>query len=1226
MKRYFLNSLPKSRVVVLLLFIFLITGRSTTVAQKISPDQIEKVLPGTNTEYLKQLSREFFKEEKRQKEEAHARALQENWPLRMILEDGTVYELIRFEGNFPEYYTTNNHIAAQSTSTDKVHPGGGYGYELTGKGMIVGEWDESAVLETHQELTGRAFQRDNASGYSNHATHVAGTLIGAGVQTNAKGMAYEAELWAHDWNNDASEMATAAANGLLVSNHSYGTISGWANGTWGSETTQPHWWGNPSISETEDFKFGLYNSAARSWDQIAYNAPYYLIVKSAGNDRGQNGSLGHYVNQGNGWEWVEVQRDRDGGTAGYDCIPTSGNAKNILTIGAVNDIPGGFSKPEDIVMSSFSGWGPTDDGRIKPDVVGNGVGVYSPTAAGNQSYSSYNGTSMSGPNVAGSLILLQELHRKYHGKFMRSASLKALAIHTADSATGESRPDYRNGWGLLNTKNAADVLTDRFNHKLIEETLENNETYSYNIISDGINPVKVTLVWTDVQGETSAAELNPRTPRLVNDLDLRLYDVSDDTIVYLPFILDPSNPSAPATKGDNILDNVEVVYADVIPAGEYTIVVSHKGSLTNESQSFSLVITAPLSPCRLAGTEQIISFDLLCHGGDQTISFEVEEPEEGTSPYFFSLDNENFSESNSFEDISASHGHVVYIRDSEGCYGTVRIDINTPEEIKSHTNDERLFEITAAGSAHSFNFAHAFDAGWGTNAWNSIFTSKPVLADDGSADPALGCNALANADDIDGNIAIVYRGSCEFGMKALNAQNAGARAVVIINNEAGVISMAAGAVGNQVTIPVFMISNSDGALLIDIMNNEDAEFTIGTVRRIVPSLCTDSFDGSVNPVISGGTGPYSYHWPNTGDTTRIAGNLSSGIHTLIVTDSNNCSKEFEYNVGSVAGIPDPSFDLRPETCIGANDGSLRLIRLGNNTFQLYFNGEQIPLNTTITDLSPGSYEVEYINADGCVVSDEINIEEGTQKPEISQLIVTNETCEGFNDGSVILANGTDPVISSVRLIGDNGNEHNGLVIDALAAQSYIVILTTNTGCQSIGEITVKTEVSAIQPLITGPEEFTSEESLEFSSSPSEWDGTIEWSVQGGEILSGQGTSTVAIAFSLLADKAELSVIYSKYECEFSGDLTVLNKIETSVQYKASNQNIRLYPNPANDILFADPFNINENIDRLYILSPLGVELMSVPFNNQKTEIDISVLTSGIYLIKAGNSVQKFTKI
>lgn len=107
-------------------------------------------------------------------------------------------------------------------------------------------------------------------------------------------------------------------------------------------------------------------------------------------------------------------------------------------------------------------------------------------------------------------------------------------------------------------------------------------------------------------------------------------------------------------------------------------------------------------------------------------------------------------------------------------------------------------------------------------------TGELAFVDDGSAADSLGCLALQNGPDISGKIAVVYRGTCEFGAKALNANTVGAIAVVIINNVPGSpVGMGAGAVGDQVTIPVVMISAEAGALLKAAIENGEVEAFIG---------------------------------------------------------------------------------------------------------------------------------------------------------------------------------------------------------------------------------------------------------------------------------------------------------------------------------------------------------------------------------------------------------------
>ena len=91
-----------------------------------------------------------------------------------------------------------------------------------------------------------------------------------------------------------------------------------------------------------------------------------------------------------------------------------------------------------------------------------------------------------------------------------------------------------------------------------------------------------------------------------------------------------------------------------------------------------------------------------------------------------------------------------------------------------------------------------------------------LLLDEGSdPDPNDGCEPVTNSGDLAGKIALIRRGVCEFGFKALVAQNAGAIAVVVINNVEGApIVMAGGDFGDQVTIPVLMVSDVTGAAIV----------------------------------------------------------------------------------------------------------------------------------------------------------------------------------------------------------------------------------------------------------------------------------------------------------------------------------------------------------------------------------------------------------------------------
>jgi hypothetical protein len=149
------------------------------------------------------------------------------------------------------------------------------------------------------------------------------------------------------------------------------------------------------------------------------------------------------------------------------------------------------------------------------------------------------------------------------------------------------------------------------------------------------------------------------------------------------------------------------------------------------------------------------------------------------------------------------------------------------------SNAQVIFYVEAPSpNEGNYTFTYAEPPNWGvadlTNAANAV-TGNMVLCDDGSAGDSLACNALTNGAAISGNVAVLYRGSCEFGTKALNAENAGAIAVIIINNLGGApVAMGAGADGLNVTIPVVMIENTTGALLRNEIDAGNTSVFIGS--------------------------------------------------------------------------------------------------------------------------------------------------------------------------------------------------------------------------------------------------------------------------------------------------------------------------------------------------------------------------------------------------------------
>jgi len=505
-------------------------------------DQRSSIIQNYNLNKLNELRIEFQKEH----ETNYARALKlaaiNGWETRIVKEDSSVWQLqgVTDDGQ-PIYFSTYNEIAARTTRTNQLYPEGDLGLSLTGEGMTVGLWEIDAVRSSHQLFQGRLVQL-NSAGLGNHANHVAGTIIGGdGVRTGARGMAYEANIRSFTALGDETEMTSEAGNGLLVSNHSYGIPA----------TSVPVW-----------FR-GKYDGNARNIDVITHNAPYFLPVIAAGNDRNSGISV-----------------------TGYDILTDKACSKNAMTVAAVSQVLV-YNGPHNVGMSTFSSWGPTDDGRIKPDISAKGVNTFSAFATSNTSYGSLSGTSMAAPNVAGTLILLQQHYFNLNERFMLSSTARGLACHTALEAGDADGPDYEFGWGLLNAEAAAEAISNDGGNSLIQEVaLNNGESYSIQVYAADLEELQASITWTDPQGSIGPNVTNDRTPVLVNDLDLR---ISKDANVYMPWILNVLSPSAGATRGDNTVDNIEKVEVDN-STGLYTITVTHKGILS-EPQMFSLIVT-----------------------------------------------------------------------------------------------------------------------------------------------------------------------------------------------------------------------------------------------------------------------------------------------------------------------------------------------------------------------------------------------------------------------------------------------------------------------------------------------------------------------------------------------------------------------------------------------------------------------------------------------------------
>lgn len=451
----------------------------------------------------------------------------------------------------PKWEPINNETRAWIDSD--ILDGAGYG-DADGTDVDILIYDGGHVRSTHLELTGRVTTRDTGCAVSDHSTHVACTTSASGgYKTAATGHANDMHALLSDcltqdtgvfYYTDPGELEQDLVYAKDAWNPSGGDGEGaeLLNASVGTNTAPNGW---PCAWE------GNYGPTSIILDNVvrgdAAGSGKLIAVWANGNERGSSNC----------------------GTGYYSTAPPA-CAKNPIQVGATN-------KDAD-TMTSFSSWGPCDDGRIKPVVSAPGcaldpnAGIYSCTARNDRAYNgSYCGTSMASPAVAGVVAQLIEYCRKQGLSYCSGSSefwpssAKALLMHAAVDL-GNPGPDYQFGYGRVDADATADLITYEADGPDFrqDQIADQGEIDEYQItISGGAPVLTVTLAWDDEAATMQALS------KLVNDLDLEV--VAPDSTVHRPYVLDPGNPGSAATTGADHVNNQEQVVVSGPLTGTWTI-------------------------------------------------------------------------------------------------------------------------------------------------------------------------------------------------------------------------------------------------------------------------------------------------------------------------------------------------------------------------------------------------------------------------------------------------------------------------------------------------------------------------------------------------------------------------------------------------------------------------------------------------------------------------------
>jgi subtilisin family serine protease len=444
----------------------------------------------------------------------------------------------------PPPLTPVNDVARQVTGADAAQAAP---YGLDGSGITVCVYDGGLVSSTHSDFTGR-ITLGEAGTVADHSTHVAGSVGGSGYLSSGqyRGMAPNCQLLSYQYE---------ACDPYCLYNSPQDIEANYqaARSTYSADLATNSIGSNIGANNYSCAWEGDYELLSQLLDNIvrgSLGSPF-TVVFAAGNERSGRCDV-----------------------AGYSTLGVPGGAKNILTVGATEDNDN---------MTSFSSWGPTDDGRIKPEVCAPGYSIYS-TLPGN-AYDYMSGTSMATPITSGCIaLMLEQFGISYPALTPLPSTVKAILINTALDR-GNAGPDYAFGFGRVNVQAAVDaILQGRF----LEDQLSSGQTDNYNFtVPAGTPSLRVSLSWMD----PAATPLS--NPTLVNDLDLAL--ISPGSTTYYPFVLNPASPSSPAGTGMNHRDNSEQAVVNSPAAGEWTMRVSAT-SLPSGPQSYSLAASQSILP------------------------------------------------------------------------------------------------------------------------------------------------------------------------------------------------------------------------------------------------------------------------------------------------------------------------------------------------------------------------------------------------------------------------------------------------------------------------------------------------------------------------------------------------------------------------------------------------------------------------------------------------------
>ncbi|TVR76584.1 MAG: hypothetical protein EA412_13270 [Chitinophagaceae bacterium] len=238
---------------------------------------------------------------------------------------------------------------------------------------------------------------------------------------------------------------------------------------------------------------------------------------------------------------------------------------------------------------------------------------------------------------------------------------------------------------------------------------------------------------------------------------------------------------------------------------------------------------------------------------------------------------------------------------------------------------------------------------------------------------------------------------------------------------------------------ILTVTDEVGCTFTDsfLVNTPDS---ISAIINKTEVSCADNNDGTLDIVnVSGGTSPYQYSWSN-GSTQSSISNLSTGSYFVTITDDKGCFKIYDLSLSP----PQPtlfSFDVTDISCHDEADGSLSVnISSGLNPFQISWSNNET--TETIDNLSTGMYSVEILDANNCLFSDSVFLE--NPNPISISYDKKQISCFGLTDGNIEVT--ADGGTGNLSFLWDNGMQSS--FIDDLSSANYNLMVIDENNCNS----------------------------------------------------------------------------------------------------------------------------------------------------------------------------------